>query len=188
MPDTPFNPNSVTDWINVLHNAAAVPKGHADYDEARQVVALAGRKIAFLNRSANRAEVGTPDERETFRMSAVENTAGDVADIAASSLGSLPEVGPLLEGTGLLDRIRRPARQLAGFLALLAKDADLGAYERGKEAHPTAAAAGELTGPALMALLGGLSRRSLARGISERLKPLPETPPARPRGYLPTGR
>lgn len=176
-------------WIRYLHAAAAVPKDDPDYAEAQAAVAHAKRKIAFLNRSANRREVATPDERETFRMSAVENTAGDVADVATSALSSLPEVGPLVEGIDKITNFRERARQLAGLVALLTKDADIEAYERGKEAHPTAAAAGEMTGPILTALLPGIfGRRPLARGIRERAKPLPPEAPYRPRGYTPTGR
>lgn len=172
-------------WIRYLQAAAAVPKGDPDYADAQAAVQRAVRKIRFLNRQANRADIATPRAMETAKMSALENTAGDVADVATSAFSSLPEVGPLIEGIDKITRLRENVRRTAGIMALRLKDVDPQAYERGKEAHPTAAAAGELTGPVLLALLGGLNRRALGRGLSERMKPLPEALPPRPRGFVP---
>lgn len=172
-------------WRRVLHNAASVQPGHARYDEARRMVALATNRIRMLNREASEREVETPSAGQTFGMSAVANVAGDVASTGVSALETLPEVGPLLKGTGFTSRLDPLLRQLAGRVALDVTGTDPAAYERGQEAHPVAAAAGEMAGPTLMALFGGKAGvRPAARAIDARLTPLPPAPPPRPRGFV----
>lgn len=51
-----FDPESVTDWINVLHNATAVPQDSPDYGDARAVAAQAWARIGHLNRKASTAD------------------------------------------------------------------------------------------------------------------------------------
>lgn len=178
--ETPFNPNSVTDWIAVLHNAAAVPRGHVDYDEARQVVALANRKIAFLNRSANRRDIETPDAVETARMAGLESVGGNLAALPVGAMAALAELPPAATGP-LLDFISR----IGGKAALDVRGVDTDAYERGVEAHPTAAAVGETVPAVLAALAGRLGAKSAKGYVSERLMaPLPEVQ-ARPMGFTP---
>lgn len=55
-PEPEFNPESVTDWINVLHNATAVPQDSPDYGDARAVAAQAWARIGHLNRKASTAD------------------------------------------------------------------------------------------------------------------------------------
>lgn len=51
-----FDPGDVAHWINVLQNAARVPKSDPRYGKARQVVARAVSEISTLNQAANAAE------------------------------------------------------------------------------------------------------------------------------------
>lgn len=165
-------------WIRYLHAAAAVPKDDPDYEEAQAAVAHAQRKIAFLNRQANRADVETPDAVETARMSGLANTAGALATAPLSMLDLGPGASAM---TGpLSDFISR----IAGKSALDVVGLDTDAYERGMEAHPTATAVGEMVPPVLMALAGRLGTKPAARFVSERLSaPVPEVPSA-PAGFM----
>lgn len=172
-------------WIRFLHAAAQVPKGSPDYADAQQAVARAKRKIAFINREANRHDVATPGAVETARMSALANTVGDVAAFPASILPTLAEV-PLPVANMLGAFIKRRV----GNLALDARGVDTKAYERGMEAHPTATAIGEMVPPTLMALAGGVGRKPMARSVDARLEALtrPSTPtPPTVRGLLAVG-
>jgi hypothetical protein len=51
-----FDPTRLTDWTNVLHHAAAVPKGSPDYADAQATINLALLQIQHLNRTANQAD------------------------------------------------------------------------------------------------------------------------------------
>lgn len=156
-------------WIRYLHAAAAVPKDDPDYADAQAAVAHAKRKITFLNRAANRADVETPDAVETARMAALANTAGALAAAPLSMLDLGP--GASMMTGPFADFISR----IAGKAALDVRGVDTDAYERGMEAHPTATAVGEMVPPVLMALAGRLGTKPAARFTEARLRAMAPT-------------
>ena len=60
-------PKSVVEWVRYLHQAAAIPKGSADYGAAQEAVQFALQRIANLNTAANVADQealrGAPEKR-----------------------------------------------------------------------------------------------------------------------------
>ena len=99
-----FDPESVSDWINVLHHANAVKPDAPDYAEARQVAAQAWARIGHLQRKA-----GAQDrEDQNFKPVAADETAVPV--FANRLLLGTPELiaGGIDAGKGFLHRMGAP--------------------------------------------------------------------------------
>lgn len=127
-PAREFDPSSVTDWINVLHHAAQVPAGHADYAEARAAMEEALGQIGHLNRAANQADRNAADKGPTGIV------ASTVAPFAhGASLG----IGEPLAGA---------ASALTGGTFGEGAQAYREGLDRLEASHPTAAATAELAG------------------------------------------
>lgn len=153
-------------WIRYLHAAAAVPKGDPDYADAQAAVAQSRRKIAAINRAANRREDYVPTALETAGMTGLASTAGAAASLPVSP--ALAALGvPPSPFNGALEAL---IAKLAGDATLNARGHDPAAVERGAGAHPTAAFLGEMTPTLLMLLAGKLGGKPAYNAAAARLK------------------
>src|SRR5512146_2980778 len=119
-PTQPWAPSTLTDWTQVLHNAARVPQDSPRYAEARQVVQDALSNIDLLNQTAS--------QRDVKRVGEI------LPPELALGLKPVPGVDPnaLLAGTVAFGRgasagIVKPPPEIAA-------------------AHPTASIAGDIAG------------------------------------------
>lgn len=127
-PQRHFDPSNLHDWINVLHNAAKVPQGHADYADAQDAMQQALEQIGHLNRVA-----GTAD-REAMAPEPTGLVASTVAPFAhGASFGiGEPIAGAFDAVTG--GSFREGAQRYREGL------------DRLEASHPTASAAAEIAG------------------------------------------
>lgn len=95
-PEPEFNPESVTDWINVLHNAKQVASDSPDYADAQAVAGQAWARIGHLNRKASTAD----REAQNFKPSnpVLSGLAG-LAQGASLGIGE-PIAGAIDAATG----------------------------------------------------------------------------------------
>jgi hypothetical protein len=94
----PFDPTSVTHWINVAHNAGRVSKGSPDYADAQQAVQFALQRIHALNVAAT---VGDAERDFQDQPSAGAALAGEALHTAGAGTGELfAGVGSLAQGRG----------------------------------------------------------------------------------------
>ena len=91
-----FDPTSVPDWINVLHHAAAIPKGSPDYEDAQSAVQQALTHIGHLNRQANAAD---PDSAEPGKTNVVASAVLPFMHEAYLGLGE-PIAGAISAASG----------------------------------------------------------------------------------------
>lgn len=92
-------PQSLKDWITVLHNASQVPQGSQRYDEAQQVAQDAMAQISHLNQTASEADV--KEAGQLLPGVAGSIAAGAVGFGRGASLGlvkppSVPGVGDVI--------------------------------------------------------------------------------------------
>ena len=123
-------PQSLTDWIQYLHAAAAVPKGSADYAEARQAIGHALLHINALNvgsamQEANQAEhVGTAPALAASLVHGLSLGTGEPLSGLASAVqgkGFASGAQAYREGLGNVEASHpylAPTAELAGNVAL----------------------------------------------------------------------
>lgn len=143
-----FDKNSVQDWINVLHHAASVPAGHADYDEARDVTQQALEQIGHLQRQAGAQDRADQNFQPVNpAVSAVAGAAQGVTQGIGEPIAGLIDASP---GMKIIRKLQGDPTE--GSFASGAQQYREG-LERVAESNPAMFAASEFGGQAVSQFL-----------------------------------
>ena len=92
-----FDPQNPLHWINVLHNAASVPKGDPRYEAAQTAVNTALQHIGSLNRLASDKDIATANAPlstgRSLAITSLQGLSSGTGELAAGVGGALAGKG-----------------------------------------------------------------------------------------------